>query len=123
MIRRTMLDEIKAWLEGGAKSPARGSTDEAQLAAAALLVECAHIDDDLDPRERAVIDRILERRFKLSAAAARRLVAEAERVSGRSTQRFRVIRVVTGRFSLEPRIVLFDVMWGVRVADGRVEGI
>ena len=68
-----MFDEIKAWLEGGDDSPKPpDSTDEVQLAAAALLVEAAHIDDDLDPRERAVIDRILERRFKLSAAAARR---------------------------------------------------
>jgi uncharacterized tellurite resistance protein B-like protein len=119
-----MFDEIKAWLEGGDDSPKPpDSTDEVQLAAAALLVEAAHIDDDLDPRERAVIDRILERRFKLSAAAARRLVAEAERVSERSTQLFRFTRVVNDRFSLEQRIELMEMLWEVVYADGAVEAL
>jgi uncharacterized tellurite resistance protein B-like protein len=123
MIRRTMLDEIKAWLEGGAKSQARGSTDEVQLAAAALLVECAHIDDELDPRERAVIDRILERRFKLSAAAARQLVTAAEQANERSTQLFRFTAVINDRFSLEQRIELMEMLWEVVHADGVVDAL
>jgi uncharacterized tellurite resistance protein B-like protein len=119
-----MFDEIKTWLEGGDdRSKPPGNTDEVQLAAAALLVEAAHIDDDLDPRERAVIDRILERRFKLSAAAARRLVAEAERVSERSTQLFRFTRVVNDRFSLEQRIELMEMLWEVVYADGAVDAL
>jgi uncharacterized tellurite resistance protein B-like protein len=118
-----MLDEIKAWLEGGAKSPARGSTDEVQLAAAALLVECAHIDDELDPRERAVIDRILERRFKLSAAAARQLVSAAEEASERSTRLFRFTAVINDRFSLEQRIELMEMLWEIVHADGVVDAL
>ena len=123
MIRRTMLDELKAWLEGGAKSAARGGTDEVQLAAAALLIEAAHIDDQLDPRERAVIDRILERRFKLSAAAARQLVAVAEQANQRSTQLFRFTSVINDRFSLEQRIELMEMLWEVVQADGVVDAL
>jgi uncharacterized tellurite resistance protein B-like protein len=118
-----MLDEIKAWLEGGDKPKSPGKTDEVQLAAAALLVEAAHIDDDFDPRERAVIDRILERRFKLSAAAARQLVAEAERVTGRSTQLFRFTQVINDRFSLEQRIELMEMLWEVVYADGAADAL
>jgi uncharacterized tellurite resistance protein B-like protein len=123
MIRRTMLDELKAWLEGGAKSPARGGTEEVQLAAAALLIEAAHIDDQLDARERAVIDRILERRFKLSAAAARQLVAVAEQANERSTQLFRFTSVINDRFSLEQRIELMEMLWEVVQADGVVDAL
>jgi uncharacterized tellurite resistance protein B-like protein len=123
MIRRTMLDELKAWLEGGAKSPARGGTEEVQLAAAALLIEAAHIDDQLDPRERAVIDRILERRFKLSAAAARQLVAVAEQANERSTQLFRFTSIINDRFSLEQRIELMEMLWEVVQADGVVDAL
>jgi uncharacterized tellurite resistance protein B-like protein len=123
MIRRTMLDEIKAWLEGGTKSSARGGTDEVQLAAAALLIEAAHIDDQLDPRERAVIDRILERRFKLSATAARQLVAVAEQASERSTQLFRFTSIINDRFSLEQRIELMEMLWEVVQADGVVDAL
>jgi uncharacterized tellurite resistance protein B-like protein len=117
-----MLDEIKAWLEGGAKSPARGG-DEVQLAAAALLIEAAHIDAEVDPRERAIIDRILERRFKLSPAAARQLVVAAEQANERSAQLFRFTRVINDRFSLEQRIELMEMLWEVVEADGVVDAL
>ncbi len=118
-----MFDEIKAWLEGDDKPKAPGNTDEAQLAAAALLVEAAHIDDDFDLRERAVIDRILERHFKLSAAAASRLVVEAERVSERSTQLFRFTQVINDRYSFEQRIELMEMLWEVVYADGSIDAL
>jgi uncharacterized tellurite resistance protein B-like protein len=118
-----MLDELKAWLEGGAKPSSRGGTDEAQLAAAALLIECAHIDDQVDARERAVIDRILERRFKLSAPAARQLVSAAEKANERSTQLFRFTSVINDRFSLEQRIELMEMLWEVVHADGVVDAL
>ncbi len=118
-----MFDEIKAWLEGDDKPKAPGNTDEVQLAAAALLVEAAHIDDDFDLRERAVIDRILERHFKLSAAAAGRLVVEAERVSERSTQLFRFTQVINDRYSLEQRIELMEMLWEVVYADGSIDAL
>jgi|SRR5438445_12564550 len=117
-----MLDEIKAWLEGGDKN-APGNTDEVQLAAAALLVEAAHIDGDFDRRERAVIDRILEQHFKLSAAAARRLVAEAEQASERSTQLFRFTQVINDRYSLGQRIELMEMLWEVVYADGSIDAL
>jgi uncharacterized tellurite resistance protein B-like protein len=118
-----MLDEIMAWLEGGAKAPAQGGIDEVQLAAAALLIEAAHIDAHVDPRERAVIDRVLERRFKLSPAAARQLVIEAERVSERSTELFRFATIINDRFSLEQRIELIEMLWEVVQADGVVDAL
>jgi uncharacterized tellurite resistance protein B-like protein len=118
-----MFDEIKAWLEGDDKPKAPGNTDEVKLAAAALLLEAAHIDDDFDLRERAVIDRILERHFKLSAAAAGRLVAEAERVSERSTQLFRFTQVINDRYSLEQRIELMEMLWEVVYADGSIDAL
>jgi len=118
-----MFDEIKAWLEGDDKPKTPGNTDEVQLAAAALLVEAAHIDDDFDLRERAVIDRILERHFKLSAAAASRLVVEAERVSERSTQLFRFTQVINDRYSFEQRIELMEMLWEVVYADGSIDAL
>jgi uncharacterized tellurite resistance protein B-like protein len=94
-----------------------------QLAAAVLLIECAHIDDQVDPRERAVIDRILERRFKLSAAAARQLVVAAEQASERSSELFRFTSIINDRFSLEQRIELMEMLWEVVHADGVVDAL
>jgi uncharacterized tellurite resistance protein B-like protein len=118
-----MFDEIKAWLEGGTTPQAPGAVDEVQLAAAALLVEAAHIDDHVDASERVAIDRILERRFKLTPESARALVAEAERVNERSSQLFRFTQIINERFSLEQRIELIEMLWEVVYADGTVDAL
>lgn len=118
-----MLDEIKAWLEGGATAAARDGADEVQLAAAALLIEAAHVDAHFDPSERAVIDRVLERRFKLSPAEARQLIVSAEQASERSTQLFGFARTINDRFSLEQRIELMEMLWEVVHADGVVDAL
>ncbi len=118
-----MFDEIKAWLEGGEPSGSGDEGDQVQLAAAALLVEAAHIDDKLDSRERAVIDGILERRFKLTPAAARQLVIAAEALRERSTQLFRFTHIINERFSLEQRIELIEMLWEVVYADGTVDAL
>src|ERR1700712_4391284 len=99
-----MFDEIKAWLDGGPgdrKMAVAAGADEVQLAAAALLVEAAHVDDNVDPRERAAIDRLLERRFKLGPAAARRLFESAENANEASAQLFRFTQIINERFAQE----------------------
>jgi uncharacterized tellurite resistance protein B-like protein len=121
-----MFDEIKTWLEGGPgelRKTGAGGVDEVQLAAAALLVEAAHVDATVDPRERAAIDRMLERRFNLSPAAARRLVENAERASDASAQLFGFASIVNDRFSLEQRIELMEMLWEVVYADGSVDAL
>jgi uncharacterized tellurite resistance protein B-like protein len=121
-----MFDEIKAWLEGSPndrKSGGAARPDEVQLAAAALLVEAAHIDAVVDPRERAAIDRILERRFKLSPPAARQLFESAEHASEASAQLFRFASIINDRFSLEQRIELMEMLWEVVYADGTVDAL
>jgi uncharacterized tellurite resistance protein B-like protein len=120
-----MFDEIKAWLEGSPadRKSAAGGIDEVQLAAAALLVEAAHVDADFDPRERAAVDRILERHFKLSPAAARRLFESAEHVNEAAAQLFRFTRIINDRFALEQRIELMEMLWEVVYADGAVDAL
>jgi uncharacterized tellurite resistance protein B-like protein len=121
-----MFEEIKAWLDGSPtdrKSAVAAGADEVQLAAAALLVEAAHVDDSVDPRERAAIDRLLERRFNLSPAAARRLFDSAEHVSEASAQLFRFTQIINDRFALEQRIELMEMLWEVVLADGTVDAL
>jgi uncharacterized tellurite resistance protein B-like protein len=126
MIGRNMFDEIKAWLEGGPterRSAGAAGVDEVQLAAAALLVEAAHVDADFDPRERVAIDRILERRFKLSPAAARRLLESAEHANDAAAQLFRFTQIINDRFALEQRIELMEMLWEVVYADGTLDAL
>jgi uncharacterized tellurite resistance protein B-like protein len=116
-----MIEEIKAWLEGAGQR--QGGGDDLRIAVAALLVEAAHIDDSFDPSERATISRLLERRFGLSAAAARQLLATAEEVADRSAQLFRFTRIINDRLAPEQRVEVIEMMWEVAYADGDLDAL
>jgi uncharacterized tellurite resistance protein B-like protein len=112
-----MIESIFGWLTGAA--PAAGPVrDELQLALAALLVEAAYSDEHFDDSERAVIARLLERRFNLPAAGARALLAAGEREAERSAELFRCTRIINERLSHEKRVELVEMLWEVAYADG-----
>ena len=121
-----MLDELMAWLSEGSasgRSSRSRSPAQAELAAAALLFEAAHVDDRVDAQERAVIGRLLERRFDLDHEAARRLLAEAERAAVRSTQLFRFAQLINDQFSAPQKIALMEMLWEVVYADGSLDAL
>src|SRR5260370_19682455 len=96
-----MMDRLRAWLteEQGGLS---GDRDTLQLAVAALLMEAAQVDGALGERERAAVQRLLERKFRLSAEASRALAATGERQAARSTQLFGFTRTINERVAPEP---------------------
>ena len=112
-----MIESILTWLNRPAAAAA-GRPDELQLALAALLVEAAHSDDRFDESERAVIARLLERRFNLAEAATRVLLAAGEREAERSAELFHLTRIVNERLSHAQRIELIEMLWEVAYADG-----
>jgi uncharacterized tellurite resistance protein B-like protein len=111
-----MIESIFGWLIGAA--PAAAARDELQLALAALLVEAAYSDDRFDDAERAVVARLLERRFELGEAGVRALLAAGEREAERSAELFRFTRIVNERLSHGRRIELIEMLWEVAYADG-----
>lgn len=112
-----MIDSIIGWLRD-ASGTAGPRPDELELALAALLVEAAHSHDHFDERERAVVAGLLERRFDLSVADARALLAAGEREADRSAELFHLTRTVNERLSFEERIELIEMLWEVAYADG-----
>ncbi|MBV9858676.1 MAG: TerB family tellurite resistance protein [Alphaproteobacteria bacterium] len=114
-----MIEQILGWFSGDPASEITGrSRDELQLALSALLVEVAHSDDRFDEKERAVVARLLERRFSLPPAQARALLEAAERTADRSAELFHFTRIINERLSVEERIELIEMLWEVTYADG-----
>ena len=71
-----MIDSIRAWIAGGhVDGREEAGRQQLQLALTALLIEAAYSDDAFDQAERAVIVRLIERRFNLSDPEARALLA------------------------------------------------
>ena len=115
-----MIDAIRAWLSGG---PADGSErtarrqDELEIALTALLIEAASSDDRFDQAERAIIARLLERRFGLSASDASTLLAAGEAAVSESAELFCFTRIVNERLSPDQRVELIEMLWEVAYAD------
>ncbi|NJO39005.1 MAG: TerB family tellurite resistance protein [Rhizobiales bacterium] len=104
-------------------SPSAGSArahsfEEKQLAAAALMVEAARLDDDFDADERARIASLLQAHFALSAAEADDLLAAGEQASSDSVEWQGFTRAIKDGFAPEERMALIEMLWEVAYADG-----
>jgi uncharacterized tellurite resistance protein B-like protein len=115
-----MIDSIRAWISGGGLH-GRNDTgrlyNKLELALTALLIEAAYSDDHFDEPERAVIARLIERRFNLSASEARTLLAAGEVAATESTELFHFTRIINDRLSFEERVELVEMLWEVAYAD------
>jgi uncharacterized tellurite resistance protein B-like protein len=118
----TMLDRLKKILSPAEPTaPKTGrSFEDRQLAAAALMVEAARLDDRFEVKERERILGLLENRFNMSAGDAEALLAEAERESERSVEWQGFTRQLRDGFDYEERVALVEMLWEVAYADGEL---
>ena len=114
-----MINRIKALLAGAAPdaAPVRGE-DELQVAAAALLVEAARMDDAFDTDEWQVIRGLLASRFGLNEAETLSLMEAAETKVSNAVELYGFARVVKNSFDEAQRIELMEMLWTVVYADG-----
>jgi uncharacterized tellurite resistance protein B-like protein len=112
-----MLARLKSLFDERGTPGPRGQ-DELQLAAAALLVEAARLDDHFDAAEREVIRDVLSRRFAIEAAAVDELIAVADDRITASAEIYGFARIVKNRFSHKQRVELIEMLWEVVYADG-----
>ena len=112
-ISSLFLDSTKTDLEGEGKS-------SMQLAAAALLIEAAYMDEQFDESERAVVSDLVRRRFDLELADSESLLLEAESAVAKSQQLYGFTRAVNDHFTPQERVELMEMLWEVVYADGKV---
>jgi uncharacterized tellurite resistance protein B-like protein len=113
---KRLLDEAKS-----ENSETRShSFEERQLAAAALLVEAARLDNDFDTTERTRIQSLLEEHFSLSAGDAEDLLMEGEQASEDSIEWQGFTRAIKDGFEPEERVALIEMLWEVAYADGEL---
>jgi uncharacterized tellurite resistance protein B-like protein len=114
-----MFDRVKALLLGEAPPPvAAWRDDDVEVAAAALLIEAARADGQIDPLERATIVDLLGRRFGVDPAAATALMELGARANERSVQLHRFAHTLNQHCSEAERIELIEMLWAVVYADG-----
>jgi uncharacterized tellurite resistance protein B-like protein len=96
------------------------SVDELHLAAAALLVEAAHLDESYDEVERQAVAQAISHEFKLSDEECETLLQQAEAAQHEATDLYRFIRKFDSNFGHEERLRLIEMLWQVVYSDGEL---
>ncbi len=91
-----------------------------QLAAAALLLELAHADDEFSPEERTYIEGALARQFDLSEDETNQLIELAGRQHEEAVDHFQFTSLIAEKFDLGQKVVLAEIMWGLVASDGHI---
>lgn len=116
-----MTNRIKAFFKN-LKKPEPGQKaahfSDKDLAAAALLVEAAHMDGTLGISERDTIYGLLTERFALKTEEADDLFNKALTKQGEATHLMRFTRTIKDHYSESERIELIEMLWQVAFADG-----
>lgn len=115
-----MLERILSFIGGGGEAQIADRQQRLRLAAAALLVEMARVDEGADESERGRIAQLLAQRFSLSSSAAEALVEEAEEEADRSSQLFAYTREIKDAFDYDERVELLELLWEIAYADDRL---
>ena len=114
-----MLARLKAFFAAEAASSRQGDHDshELHIAAAAMLVQAAMSDGQVDPVERERIAVLVERHFGIPNAEVQEILRESESRAEEAVDIFSFLRVVNDHFDHEERIMLVEMLWDVVYAD------
>jgi len=122
-----MLDQIRTFfrehiLEAGALGADGDQGSEAALrrAAAALLLEMTHMDEESAAVERHAVVDIVRGCFDLDAGEAEALLACAEAERARSTDYFQFTSLINEHFDAGDKERLIEALWRVAYADDRL---
>ncbi|MBU6471607.1 MAG: TerB family tellurite resistance protein [Alphaproteobacteria bacterium] len=91
---------------------------ELRVAVAVLLLEAAHRDDEFGAEERTAIERLLTKKFALSAEECAQLLASCEATSERMTQLHPYTQAIFTQMPIEERVQFMEMLWEVVYADG-----
>jgi uncharacterized tellurite resistance protein B-like protein len=94
--------------------------DDLRLAAAALMMESARLDDTVDESERDRIRELVQWRFKLSEEDARALIGRAEDLTEGPAHWHSLTTGLRDRLNDDERVQIIEMLWDVAYADGEL---
>ena len=100
------------------KAPEPRPGPDPRLSVAVLLVEAARQDDSFDPKERAVIEQLLTRKFDLGPEECAALLAAGEARAQELVQLHGHTSAIFEAMSPQERIGVIEMLWEVAYADG-----
>lgn len=109
-------------LSDGDKKGATNRDDRnVQVAACALFLEMAHLDDTFTDAETAIILSILKDKYKLSDDHADQLLDEARRELQNSIDLWQFAKLINENFSVDEKLQVIRTLWEIVFVDGKMD--
>lgn len=115
------FDKLKRMLGTDPAAEAEMDDSDIRHAVAALLIHASRIDDEIDPAEVAVRDRLLKEKFELADAEIATLVMEAEAAEADATDFYRFTRPIKETYDRQRRGRIVEMLWEITLADGTID--
>lgn len=124
-----MIDLMKKLLGAGAdetgngvsRDAARAPRRDVHLAACAVFLEMARIDNEFDEREREHILGVFEKEFGLAPEDVVELEKAAAEELARSKDYWTLTRVINRHYDNEEKYRLVELLWELVYADGKMD--
>ncbi|AWZ02096.1 MAG: TerB family tellurite resistance protein [Rhodobiaceae bacterium] len=115
-----MLKRIQALFQSPAEETEEKTFDDVKVAAAALLVCAATMDEVYGKTEQATIRQVLKTFFELSDEETEELISLAESEEQRAVGLHRWTQTLKDAYEVEERARLIEQLWEVVYADGEL---
>jgi uncharacterized tellurite resistance protein B-like protein len=120
-----MIDLVKRFFsrsqEPSSQDKTGGDSHDIRVAACAILLEMADIDEEFDASERERILAILKQRYRLSDVYARALLQSAREELEGSIDLWRFTHLINQHYSLEEKLLIIEMVWNIAYEDGRLD--
>jgi uncharacterized tellurite resistance protein B-like protein len=120
-----MLDIVKQFFSKTAPQTSKNvdqvSEHDVRVAACALFVEMARIDEEFTEAEMDTILNIVQERYGLSREHADALVAEADKELDKSVDLWQFARLINENYSPDEKIEIIEILWRMVFVDGEMD--
>ena len=120
-----MLDIVKRYFSKTATEPSKNEDQptehDVRIAACALFVEMARIDEKFTEAEMDTILSIVQDRYGLSREHADALVAEADKELDKSVDLWQFARLINENYSPDEKIEIVETLWRMVFVDGKMD--
>jgi uncharacterized tellurite resistance protein B-like protein len=117
-----MLDAIRDFFDRNIAAPAANADERhtIELATAALLIEIARVDGDMQQVERDAVMRAVREKFSLSPQEAEALLRLADEEVRQAHDYFQFTSLINKRFTPEQKERVIELMWQAAYADAEL---
>lgn len=95
--------------------------NELRIATAALLIEMAHMDDNVKVEELSKVLQILREKFFLTAEDATSLISMVEEERHQATDYYQFTSLINNGFNIDQKIKIIEYLWQVAFIDGELD--